>query len=267
VSRWFAAVAVAAIVLLVGRRTTGRTRLLGVATEPSRGRVGWRHVLIGASLVGSALVAAGASPWLVAAVAGSAAAARVARRRQEAVRAHAEREAACVELAVALAGELRAGRSGREALEAVAVNPGPLQPDLRAAAIRAVTGTAPSRCLAEAAARTDAARLASVAAVWSVAESVGGQVAVVLDRLAESMDADDRLRGEVAAELAGPRATVAVLAALPLLGLLLGQSVGAHPLHLLLHRRGGWVLLAAAAGFDLAGVALMRAITRRAVPP
>jgi tight adherence protein B len=60
---------------------------------------------------------------------------------------------------------------------------------------------------------------------------------------------------------------MALLAALPLLGLALGQSVGARPLDLLLHRPLGWGLLAAAATLDAVGVVVTRAIAVRALRP
>lgn len=48
----------------------------------------------------------------------------------------------------------------------------------------------------------------------------------------------------VASSLAGARATATILAALPVLGVLLGQLVGARPLALLLGGQvGGWLLL------------------------
>jgi tight adherence protein B len=65
--------------------------------------------------------------------------------------------------------------------------------------------------------------------------------------------------------MAGPRATMALLAGLPLLGIVLGQSVGAHPLDLLLHHPLGWGLLASAVVLDATGVVVTRAIAVRAL--
>jgi tight adherence protein B len=107
--------------------------------------------------------------------------------------------------------------------------------------------------------------LACVAAAWAVAESAGGRVAVVLERLSESMDSEAELRQELDAAMAGPRATMSLLAGLPLLGLVLGQSVGARPLDLLLHRPLGWGLLASAVVLDATGVVVTRAIAVRAL--
>ena len=45
-----------------------------------------------------------------------------------------------------------------------------------------------------------------------------------------------------------------VLALLPLFGVALGATIGADPLHLLLHERLGWGLLTAAAVLDAVGL-------------
>jgi tight adherence protein B len=274
-SLWLCAVAAAALVLLP-RRDVGAGRRLqrlgmsrGGSATGSEGvgdalpvRAGWVAVL-----AGSGLVAAGMSvPVVLVGLVTVLGAQRGVRRHRDRRRLEARRNA-CVEVAVALAGELRAGRSPVQALGAVAATDGPLRSELASAAEQASAGSRPSESLRRFATMPGAARLGTVAAVWSVAESAGARVADVMDSLAAAMDADDRLRGELDAELAGPRATVVVLAALPVMGLLLGQAVGAHPLHLLLHRRGGWALLAVAALLDLAGVAAIRAITDRAMPP
>ena len=55
--------------------------------------------------------------------------------------------------------------------------------------------------------------------------------------------ARQRFSTQVAAKLAGARATATILAALPVLGVLLGQLIGAHPLRFLLGA-GGWLLVA-----------------------
>ncbi|MDF2824225.1 MAG: rane protein, partial [Mycobacterium sp.] len=47
---------------------------------------------------------------------------------------------------------------------------------------------------------------------------------------------------QVEAGMAGARATAVILAALPLLGVLFGELVGASPVAFLSHGTGGWVL-------------------------
>jgi tight adherence protein B len=53
-----------------------------------------------------------------------------------------------------------------------------------------------------------------------------------------------------------------LLAGLPVFGVLLGQAMGARPLHLLLDKPIGWGLLSAAAVLDAAGIWLTGLITR-----
>lgn len=105
----------------------------------------------------------------------------------------------------------------------------------------------------------------SVAAAWQVTESAGGRVALVLERLGEAMDRDDQVQRELAAALAAPKATTMLLAGLPLLGLGMGQAVGAHPFHLLFYNPLGWGLLTGAALLDAAGVVVSRRISQWAL--
>jgi tight adherence protein B len=170
-----------------------------------------------------------------------------------------------VEVTVALAGELRAGRTPAEALAAVGDLAGPLRAALRNAHAAVLLGADPADELARAAALPGAAGLRGVAAAWTVAAVAGGRIAVVLERLSESMDSDIELRQELAAAMAGPRATMVLLGALPALGVALGQAVGAHPLRLLIHRPLGWALLGVAAILDLLGVVVTGAIARLAL--
>ena len=72
--------------------------------------------------------------------------------------------------------------------------------------------------------------------------------------------------GRVGAALAGPRATAAVLTALPALGILLGELVGAGPLQVLRSGVLGQVLVVSGVGLAAAGAAWARAVLRSAVP-
>ena len=65
--------------------------------------------------------------------------------------------------------------------------------------------------------------------------------------------------------MAAPKATMALLAGLPLFGLALGQAIGARPIHLLLYRPIGWGLLAGAMLLDGVGVLVSRRISRWAL--
>jgi tight adherence protein B len=266
VTGWLAAVAVALVVAAGGRRDPVRRRLSGLtagrplATSSPLSRPGG-HLLV-ALAVGTAVAAARVdvvvpvllvAAWAVGTRIWSAR--RVARRREATA-------AATVELTAALAAELRAGRTPAAALAAVGAWSGPLRAAVSAAAVAVAAGTPAADCLLLAAAEPGAAALRQVAAAWRVTETTGGRLAAVLDRLTDTLDAERELQLELESALAAPRATVVLLAALPLMGLALGQSIGAHPLRLLLHRPLGWGLLAVAGVLDAAGVFAMSRITR-----
>jgi tight adherence protein B len=186
-------------------------------------------------------------------------------RRRRHNRQREARAAAVADATFALAGELRAGRTPGEALRAAAATAGPLGDALLAAANSVALGGSAAAELDAASGLPGAERLRSVAAAWRVTASAGGRVALVLERLGEAMDRDDQLQHELAAALAAPRATIVVLAGLPVLGLAMGQAVGAHPFSLLFFKPLGWALLIAAGVLDAIGVAVSRRISRWAL--
>jgi tight adherence protein B len=175
------------------------------------------------------------------------------------------RESAVVEATFALAGELRAGRTPSEALRAASATAGPLADVLHAAAESVAVGGSAAAELDAAGRLEGAARLHAVAAAWRVTESAGGRVALVLERLGEAMDRDDALRRDLEAAMAAPKATMMLLAGLPLFGLGLGEAIGAHPLHLLLYRPLGWGLLTGAVLLDAIGIVVSHQITKWAI--
>lgn len=264
---WLAAVAAAMAVVAGGRRRAVRHRLTDLTDGespgmPSRPRLqrGLRPLL--AVAIGTAVAAARiniAVPVLivVAATVGT----RIWSARQLA-RQRAAAAAATVELTAALAAELRAGQTPALALAAAGPWAGPLSAAVSAAAVAVAAGMPAADGLLMAATQPGADALRQVAAAWRVTEATGGRLAAVLDRLTDTLDAERELQLELDSALAAPRATVVLLAVLPLMGLALGQSIGAHPLRLLLHRPLGWALLAVAALLDAGGVVAMSRITR-----
>jgi tight adherence protein B len=174
-------------------------------------------------------------------------------------------EAATVEAVFALAAELRAGRPPSRALALVAAQSGVLSGPLGGAAAAVANGASASDELRLAADQPGCSGFRSVAAAWDVTSRAGGPVADVLDRLGEVLDADRHARTALAAAMAGSRATMVLLAALPGFGLALGQALGAHPLAMLLHRPLGWMLLSVASVLDVFGVIWTRVIMTRAL--
>ncbi|GAA2442305.1 hypothetical protein GCM10010191_68290 [Actinomadura vinacea] len=73
-----------------------------------------------------------------------------------------------------------------------------------------------------------------LAAGWRIGAERGGTLATVLDGLAMALRDEETQRQEVAAHLAGPRATARLLAALPLVGIGMAAVLGANPLSFLL---------------------------------
>jgi len=103
---------------------------------------------------------------------------------------------------------------------------------------------------------------AALAAAWELAERAGIATAAAVDRVAADLDAMEEQRRALAVALAGPRSSAAVLAGLPLLGLLLGAGMGADPVHVLFRTSAGPVLAAVGVGLDVAGLFWMRRILR-----
>jgi tight adherence protein B len=175
--------------------------------------------------------------------------------------------AAVVDLCRALAAELRAGRSSAEAF-AAAVQAGPtrLSAVLRSAV--AVGRRGDTGDLADAVARVAASPgcdgLRAVVACWRVAAASGAALAPAIDRVADALQDEIDLGREVTSIMAGPRATVHVLAGLPVIGLLLGTAIGARPTDFLVGSVPGVGCVLGAALLDGLGVAWARRIARRA---
>jgi tight adherence protein B len=171
----------------------------------------------------------------------------------------AMRRAGTIELCVAMADELRAGRLPADALLASMQAGGSLVPHA-AEAVRCGRSVAPALLRDADHPGTEGLRL--VAACWSVAEQQGGALATALDRVASALRAQELARRRVALELAAPRATARLLAALPVLGVVIGSASGANPLGVLIGTPWGWGLLAAGLILDLAGLAWVDRIAR-----
>ncbi|WP_194816932.1 type II secretion system F family protein [Nocardia sp. XZ_19_385] len=107
------------------------------------------------------------------------------------------------------------------------------------------------------------AELARVATAWQVAEQHGLALAELLSAARTDLLARTRFRSRTTAALAGARATATVLAYLPLLGIALGQLMGAAPLTTLFTTPAGTLLLPLGTALACAGVLWTDAITRK----
>jgi tight adherence protein B len=168
----------------------------------------------------------------------------------------------------AVASELRIGRTPGAAIDAATEEIDAASSVVFApiAAVAAMSGDV-SASLRSAADRPGASALRHVAACWAVAGDAGAGLAAALQRLAAALQATQRLRGEVTAQLAGARASARLLAMLPLFGLLLGHAIGAQPMHFLLHTTAGAVCAALTVVLDVIGLAWTDHIAARVAVP
>ena len=243
--------AAAAASLLVAGPPVGRSRLAGLSDLSDRAAAFDLRLGLGGAAV-AVLVVLGPVAAAVALGAGVAAA-RMAGARRAAAAAARERGRALEALAV-LGGDLRAGRAPAEALAATAsVAVGGTRRALLAAAGAAELGGDVPAALDGPSEVPEVLR--GLAACWAVCAVSGSGLAAGVERLSEGLRAADAQRRAVAAELAGPRATAALLATLPLAGMAMAAALGARPLHVLLHTPAGVVCLLL--GLSLDGLGLL----------
>ncbi|MFG2824141.1 type II secretion system F family protein [Kitasatospora sp. NPDC048365] len=196
---------------------------------------------------------------------------RFVRGRRRAAEAR-RRAAAVIDLCAGLAAELRSGATPEQALHTVTSRAGPSlgrtlgrEPAARLAAGR-YGGDVPAalRLVAE---RPGGRGAAALAACWQVSAESGSGLAVGLEQVAEALRAERALTEEIYGELAGPRTTAAVLAALPVIGMCLGAALGAGPVHILLHTPAGLLCLTGGVLFEAAGLVWTARIVRAAEAP
>jgi tight adherence protein B len=166
-----------------------------------------------------------------------------------------------------MAAELRAGRASAQAF-AAAVQAGPTRLSTALQSAVAISRRGDNGDLADAVRRVAQSPgcdgLRAVVACWRVAAASGAALAPAIDRVADALQDEIDLSREVASIMAGPRATVHVLAGLPVIGLLLGTAIGARPIAFLFGSALGVGCVLGAVVLDALGVAWSRRIARRA---
>ena len=165
-----------------------------------------------------------------------------------------------VELLSALAAELAAGQPTVLALQGAAVGLEP-NPCPQALAACRTGGDVPSALRVDAQA-VGAAPLRGLAACWEVADRSGAGLALAVTRMASGLRAAAESDAQLEGEIAAVRTSARLLAGLPLLGLLIGQWIGADPLAWLV---GGWwgrAVLAAGVAFQVVGIAWLHRMVR-----
>jgi tight adherence protein B len=161
----------------------------------------------------------------------------------------------------ALAADLRSGRSLDSATEAAvaACSDGRCGPAL-ARAIRA-----PTAPRSDAWDRVVGDALDRIAAAVALSGRTGCSLAAVAGAVEDDLRARHGHRMELRAATAAPRASAALLAGLPLVGLAMGHGVGADPWAVLTGTGTGQALLVAGVALEAAGLAWSRRLIARAV--
>ncbi|GGO69709.1 type II secretion system F family protein [Nonomuraea cavernae] len=162
---------------------------------------------------------------------------------------------ATIELCQSLAAELTAGRTPGEALtRAVAAVDFPDPETLRPLVAAAKDGGDVSAALRAVAPAQGGEGLCRLAASWDIGVTAGAGLSALVERIGRTLRAAQAHRQDVAAQLAGPRATARMLAALPALGLLMAGALGMRPLHFLCGSLPGFACLVAGLALDACGL-------------
>jgi tight adherence protein B len=232
-----------------------------------RTRTHW-PIPVGPALVGGlgGAVLAGVGGALAGALA-----AIVVRHRRAARRAAQHRATAAEQLAAAVAritDELRAGSHPAAALAGTDADGPHARSVLAPAAVAARLGDGIVPALRRGGAgrpeiNSDVDRIATA---WALAERHGIPLADLLGRAHEDIRWRVRFAATVRAQLAGPRATAGVLTTLPVLGIGLGQLIGADPIGVLRGGPLGQILLVIGVALLAAGSAWSERILGSAVP-
>jgi tight adherence protein B len=166
---------------------------------------------------------------------------------------HDAQRAAITNLCTALRAELEAGLQPRAAFTSAVWS----YPELRDLAEQAGhpenEHDLPS-LLTEHAERLGRRALRSLAACWYAADRHGIALADAIAGIEEGLRAESARLRTTEVELAGIRATILLLAALPLFGVALGLALGTNPLNTLLHNAFGQLSLMLGVGLDLIGL-------------
>jgi tight adherence protein B len=197
--------------------------------------------------------------WAPAIVAAAAAAGGLALWRRRASGRETEANAArMAEVCDLLASELAAGRPTELALEEAA---GAWSALRSVADVSRLGGDVPA-ALREVASTPGAGGLRLLAAAWTLSQRTGGALAPATRRVADVVRRDQSTRRVVAGELASARATARLVAALPVVALLMGSGAGADPWSFLLRTPWGLASLSLGLALGFLGLSWIELIAR-----
>lgn len=249
----------AALVVAPGPSAPRRVRHRGVVTAgPHRGRAVPPALAAAAGAVTVVVLAL----WLgiavalaVAIVAATSVRRIMSARRAATIEAHRRNLLSGLDTIIS---DLRVGTHPAEACETAArETSGPAADAFRVAAARARLGGSAADGLRSSACSGQsgiADGLLRVAEAWAVSDRHGLALAELLGAVRTDLAARIRVRARTRAGLAGARATATVLAGLPVLGVVLGQLMGAEPLAILLSGGLGGAMLVVGALLVCAGL-------------
>jgi len=223
----------------LGARGSAASKVPGIATLRA-----W--FLIPAGTVLALVVAAATSAGFVIAAAIVAATLEHRRRGRQRRRARAAEAAALRAALDVLVGELRVGAHPVAAFGVAAENvDGAVATALRTIAARARLGTDVVAGMLSVARRSSLPdQWDRLAVCWQLAQTHGLAIGTLMHTAQRDLVERQRFAARVDAGMAGARTTAAVLAGLPVVGIGLGQLIGADPLSFLLSGGfGEWLLV------------------------
>ncbi|TFV54011.1 hypothetical protein E4P42_26795, partial [Mycobacterium sp. PS03-16] len=155
-----------------------------------------------------------------------------------------------------LVAELRVGAHPVPAFEVAAREAdGAVATSLRAVAARARLGADVTAGLRDVAARSAVpSHWNRIAVCWELAQTHGLAIATLMQAAQRDIGERQRYSSRVDAGMAGARATAGVLAVLPVLGIGLGQLIGADPLRFLTGGGAGGAVLVIGVCLSCAGL-------------
>lgn len=248
----WATVAMALALLVTPTSSRHRIEALGLIA-PTRRRVRLTPI----AACGGLALAFVIPGTVIAAVAIIATAVALRRRRQLVERRRAAESLALQAALDVLVGELRVGAHPVAAFDVAADEvDDTVAASLRAVAARARLGADVAAGLNTVARRSSLpAHWERLAAYWQLAQTHGLAIATLMQAAQRDIVERERFSARVNSGMAGARTTAAVLAGLPVLGVALGQLIGADPVGFLLSGgAGGWLLVI---GVTLACVGLL----------
>ncbi len=182
------------------------------------------------------------------------------------VRAHRRKKAFEAQLAEAidlLVGALRAGYGFLQAIEAVTRDiDDPMREELKRAVEEISLGISPADALAAINDRIESYDFSLLATAISVQRSVGGNLAEVLENIANTVRERRRIRAEVRAITTGPRVSSYVLGLIPLALLIFFSSTNQNYRDVMFHSPIGKAMLIFATIWSLLGLFLSRKVAQ-----